>query len=136
MPTYTSKRNLWKNNGAGQESCERSPDLRPKQTGEGGELELRSSTMNSRWCTQDASVTLNKPMSVGFSILDLSKLIMYEFYYDHLKPKYDDKCTLLFTDTASFCCHIETKDLHSDMAQNIDIFDTSNFDKNHPLYTT
>ena len=42
-------------------------------------------------------VTLNKPISVGFSILEISKLIMYQFYYGHLKPKYGDKCTLLFT---------------------------------------
>ena len=38
-------------------------------------------------------VTLNKPISVGFSILEISKLIMYQFYYDSLKPKYGDKCT-------------------------------------------
>jgi len=46
-------------------------------------------------------VTLNKPVSVGFSILKISKLIMYEFYYDYLKPKYLDRCKLLFTDTDS-----------------------------------
>jgi len=51
-------------------------------------------------------VTLNKPIYVGFSILEISKLIMYQLYYDYLKPKYGDKCTLLFTDTYSFCCHI------------------------------
>jgi len=47
-----------------------------------------------------------------FSILDISKLIMYQFYYDYLKPKYGDKCTLLFTDTDYFCCHIQTEDLY------------------------
>ena len=41
-------------------------------------------------------VTLNKPISVGFSILEISKLVMYEFYYDYLKPKYSDRCKLLF----------------------------------------
>jgi len=81
-------------------------------------------------------VTLNKPISVGLSILEISKLIMYQFYYDYLKPKYGNKCTLLFTDTDSFCCHIETPDLYHDMSQNLDLFDRSNFDKNHPLYTT
>jgi len=81
-------------------------------------------------------VTLNKPISVGFSILKISKLIMYQFYYDYLKPKYGNKCTFLFTDTDSFCCHIETPDLYQDMSQNLDLFDTSNFDKDHPLYTT
>ena len=48
-------------------------------------------------------ITLNKPISVDFSILEISKLIVYQFCYDYRKPKYDDKCTLLFTDTASFC---------------------------------
>jgi len=51
-------------------------------------------------------VTLNKLISVGFSILEICKLMMYEFYYDYLKPKYLDRCKLLFTDTDSFCCHI------------------------------
>ena len=82
------------------------------------------------------TVTLNKPISVGFTILEISKLIMYKFYYDYLKPKYGDKCTLLFTDTDSLCCHIETDDLHADMAQNLDLFDTSNFEQDHPLYST
>ena len=47
-------------------------------------------------------VTLNKPISV-FSILEISKLVMYEFYYDYLKPKYFDRCKFLFTDTDSLC---------------------------------
>jgi len=81
-------------------------------------------------------VTLNKPISVGFSILEIFKLVMYEFYYDYLKPKYSDRCKLLFTDTDSFCCHIETPDLYKDMSQNLDLFDTSNFATTHPLYTT
>ena len=81
-------------------------------------------------------ITLNKPISVGFTVLEISKLIMYQFYYDYLKPKYGDRCTLLFTDTDSLCCHIETDDLYADMAQNLDLFDTSNFEQDHPLYST
>ena len=60
---------------------------------------------------------------------------MYEFYYDYLKPKYLDRWKLLFTDTDSFCCHIQTEDLYKDMAENIELFDTSNFEQTHPLYT-
>jgi len=71
-------------------------------------------------------VTLNKPISVGFAILEISKLIMYQFYYDYLKPKYGDNCTLLFTDTDSFCCHIQTDDICQDIAKNASLFDTSN----------
>ena len=75
-------------------------------------------------------VRLNKPISAGFSILEISKLIMY-----YLKPKYLDRCKLLFTDTDSFCCHIQTEDLYEDMAENIESFDTSNFEETHPLYS-
>ena len=60
---------------------------------------------------------------------------MYTFYYDYLRPKYGDKCTLLFTDTDSLCCHIETDDLHNDMGENSELFDTSNFELDHPLYS-
>ena len=81
-------------------------------------------------------VTLNKPISTGFTILEISTLILYQFYYDYLKPKFGNKCTLLVTDTASFCCHTETQDLYQDMSQNLDIFDTSNFDKDNLLYAT
>jgi len=42
----------------------------------------------------------------------MSILIMYQFYYDYLKPKYGDKYTLLFTDTDSFCCNIQTEDVN------------------------
>ena len=61
---------------------------------------------------------------------------MYQFYYDYLKPKYGDRCHLLFTDTDSLCCEIKTHDLYDDVSQNLDLFDTSNFDQNHPLYST
>jgi len=60
---------------------------------------------------------------------------MYRFFYDYLKPKYGDKCKLLFTDTDSLCCHIETEDLYADMAENNELFDTSNFETTHALYS-
>ena len=81
------------------------------------------------------TVTLNKLIAVGFTILEISKLIMYTFYYNYLKPKYGDRCKLLFTDTDSLCCHVETDDLHADMSRNLDLFDTSNFEQGHPLYS-
>jgi len=87
-------------------------------------------------CAARQRITLNKPISVSFSILEISKLIMYTFYYDYLKPKYEDKCKLLFTDTDSFCCHIQTDNLYNHMSENLDLFDTSNFEKDHLLYTT
>jgi len=81
------------------------------------------------------TITLNKPISVGFTILEISKLIMYRFYYDYLKPKYGDKCKLLFTDTDSLCCRIQAEDLYADMAENIEHLYTSNFETTHPLYS-
>ena len=80
-------------------------------------------------------VTLNKPSAVGFTILELSKLIMYRFYYDHLKHEYADRCTLLFNDTDSLCCHIKTENIYQDMSNNLEIYDTSNFDRDHAQYS-
>ena len=79
-------------------------------------------------------ITLNKPIAMGFSILEISKFIMYSFYYDHLKAKYADRCTLLFTDTDSLCCEIRTDDLYADMMDSLDLYDTSNFDPKLPQY--
>ena len=72
-------------------------------------------------------VTLNKSIAVGFSILELRKLLMYTFYYDHLKAKYGNRCTLLFTDTDSLCCQIQTPNLYEDMEVDLNEYDTSNF---------
>jgi len=80
-------------------------------------------------------VTLSKPISAGFTILEISKLVMYRFYYNHLKDKYTNKCTLLFTDTDSFCCHIETKDLYTGMKEHKDLYNTSYFESTHSLYS-
>ena len=80
-------------------------------------------------------ILLNKPIAVGFCILELSKLIMYKFFYNYLKPKYQERCRLLFTDTDSLCCEIQTADLYSDMGEAMDLFDTSNFDPDHRLYS-
>jgi len=77
------------------------------------------------------AITFNKPISVGFTILEISKLIMYRFYYDYLKPKYGDECKY-YSQTTTLCCHIQAGDLHADMAENIEHFDTSNFETTHP----
>ena len=81
-------------------------------------------------------VYLNKPMYVGFSILELSKLIMAEFHYDVMLPQYGFKnLRLLFTDTDSLCYQVFTKDLYKDMHKLRHHFDTSDYPTNHFLYS-
>jgi len=80
-------------------------------------------------------VILNKPIAVGFSVLELSKLIMYKLFYEYMKPKYRNNCSLLFTDTDSLYMSVKTHDLYADMSKDLQHFDTSNFPPDHPLYS-
>ena len=66
------------------------------------------------------SVFMDKPIPVGQAVLDKSKELMYEFYYDDLKPKYGDKVRLCYMDTDSFILHIETEDFYKDIADDVD----------------
>jgi len=58
-----------------------------------------------------------------------------QIFYDYVKPRYGKKCKLLFTDTDSLCLEIETSDLYNDMSEAMDLFVTSNFEPDHPLYS-
>ena len=76
-------------------------------------------------------VKMNKPVYLGLSILDISKTLMYEFWYDYTKPKYRDRAKLCYTDTDSFIIHIKTEDFYRDIADDVKKwFDTSNYDEN------
>ena len=80
---------------------------------------------------KNTEVRMNKPIYLGQAILDLSKTLMYEFWYDYLKPTYGDKIRLCYTDADSFVMHIKTDDFYKDINNDVDKwFDTSNFDKN------
>ena len=79
-------------------------------------------------------ILLNKPIIVGSSILDLSKLEMYNFWYKTLKNKYQDKIKLLFTDTDSLCFIVETEDFYKDMKCDKDMYDFSGYFEGHFLY--
>ncbi|XP_031549115.1 uncharacterized protein LOC116286691 [Actinia tenebrosa] len=82
-----------------------------------------------------ANLFLNKPVYTGFTVLDLSKLLMYEFYYDKLRPKYGDRCHLLYTDTDSLILEVQTEDIYEDCLEDIDEYDTSGYPKEHFLYS-
>ena len=76
-------------------------------------------------------VKMNKPIYLGQAILDISKTLMYKFWYDYIKPKYDDKARALYMDTDSFVINIKTDDFYKDIANDVEKwFDTSNYDKN------
>ena len=76
-------------------------------------------------------VKMIKPIYLGMSILDISKTLMYEFWYDHIKPKYGDRAKLCYTDTDSFVIHIITEDFFEDISDDVERwFDTSNYDEN------
>ena len=76
-------------------------------------------------------VEMLKPVYVGQAILDISKTIMYEFWYDYLKPKYGDKTKLCYMDTDSFIIDIQKEDFLKDISKDVKrCFDTSGYDKN------
>ena len=82
------------------------------------------------------SITLNKPMAIGFSVLDLSKVLMYQHHYEHVMPKYGaDRARLLFTDTDSLCYEIQTDDIYKDMAEDAHLYDFSGYDRQHPNFS-
>ena len=81
-------------------------------------------------------VKMNKPIYLGLSILDVSKMLMYEFWYDYMKPKYDNKVKLCYMDTDSFVMNIKTNDFYRDISTDVKKrFDTSNYEINRPLPT-
>ena len=76
-------------------------------------------------------VKMDKPIYLCQAILVISKKLMYEFLYDYIKPKYEDKARLCYMDTDSFVINIKTDDFHKDVANDVEKwFDTSNYDKN------
>jgi hypothetical protein len=78
---------------------------------------------------------LNRPIYVGFTILDLSKVLMYQFHYEYMKQKYGANAMLLFTDTDSLCYEVKTRDIYQDMLEDAELFDTSEYKQDHPLHS-
>ena len=73
-------------------------------------------------------ILMNKPVCLGFSILELSKILMHEFWYDYVKPKFDEKAKLCYMDTVIFTVYIKTDDIYKDITEDVETrFDTSNY---------
>ena len=79
-------------------------------------------------------VKINKPIYLGLSILEISKILMYEFWYDYMKPKYNDNVKLCYMDTDNFIMNIKTNDFYKGISDDVDNrFDTSNYEVKRPL---
>ena len=78
---------------------------------------------------------LNRPIYAGMVILDLAKILMYNFYYNTLKAKYGDRVNLLFTDTDSLCTSVNTYDVYEDMKELQNELDCSDYPTDHPLHS-
>ncbi|KAL9953136.1 hypothetical protein ACROYT_G040499 [Oculina patagonica] len=78
---------------------------------------------------------LNKPVYTGMTILDVSKILMYDFFYKEMKMEYGQRCELLYTDTDSLLLEIDTEDIYEDIYQNKTLYDTSDYPKENILHS-
>jgi hypothetical protein len=90
--------------------------------------------MNDSLCgvmRKKAIVKLDKPIAIGLCVLDMSKVLMYDYHYNIIKKQYGDRSKLLFTDTDSLTYEIKTDDIYADMAKDKHIYDFSDYPKDH-----
>ena len=79
---------------------------------------------------------MNKTVYLGLLILEISKTLMYEFWYDYINPKYQSNAKLCYMDTDSLIIYIKSEDFYEDIATDVEKrFDTSNYDVSRPLPT-
>ena len=137
--------NLWiilfleKNNG----KCKKDRDIKLVTTDKrGNQLISEPNYHTTRWFSEDllaiemkkTKVKMNKPAYLGLSILEISKTLMYEFWYDYIKPKYQNNAKLCYMDTDSFIIHLKTEDFYKDIADGVkNRYDTSNYGVDRPL---
>ena len=80
---------------------------------------------------------MNIPVYLGLSILEISKIEMYEFCYDYIKPYYEGKAQLHYLDTESFIVYKKAEDVYAEIAKDVNIkFDTLNHKAERPLNDT
>ena len=77
-------------------------------------------------------LTLNKPIYVGFTVLELSKWLMYDFHYNFIKKNFDAE--LLFTNTDSLTCEIKLEDVYEEFFKHKHLFDFSNYPKDSKFF--
>lgn len=77
-------------------------------------------------------ILMDKPIYAGMCILDMSKIVLYEFHYDFIKTKLGSSCKLLYTDTDSLIYEIKHPNVYDIIKENIDRFDTSNYSPDNP----
>ena len=83
---------------------------------------------------EKTKVKMNKPIYLGLSILDISKTLMYEFWYEYIKPKHAYNVNLCYKDTDGFIFHVKTEDFYEDISDDVEErFDTSNYKVKRPL---
>ena len=94
--------------------------------------ELRKAAKND--FEKDLFKLMNNSVFGKTIILEISKILMYEFWYDYMKPKYGNDVKLFYMDTDSFIMNIETNDFFQDIANDVENrFDTSNYEVNRSL---
>ena len=72
---------------------------------------------------------MNKPIYLGLSILEFSKIVMYDFWYDYVKPKYGEKAKLCYMDTDSFTAYVKKDENYNNIVEDVETrFDTSNYE--------
>ena len=64
-------------------------------------------------------ILMNELVYLSLSILDLNKTVIYEFWYDYVKPKYGENAKLCYMDTDSFIVQVKTDDIYEDIAEGV-----------------
>ena len=82
-----------------------------------------------------AEAFMNKPVYLGLSMLDISKRVVYKFWYDYVRPKYDKNAKLCYMDTDDFIVYEKIENIYVDIAKNVETgFDGSNYELDRPHY--
>ena len=70
---------------------------------------------------RNTQILMNKPVYLGLSILDMSKTVMYEFWFDYVKPTYGEKVKLCYMGTDSFLVYVKTDNIYKDIAEDLTV---------------